>query len=149
MDCRVEKEREAVTLISGARMIWHREEPSPITEKSLGNIPNVKPNLEKLDPLNSNHLVSSSQIETWSNSEIKESQKKITNVADVLARVKGKLLPAFLRERESIRLAKQVPAKAVLVQTFRAEAAPGLRGNVLEGEIERSKYPRAASIVLA
>ena len=126
VDCRGEREREANTLISGARMIWHREEPSPATEKSVSNI---------LDTLNSNPLVSSSQTETPSNSEIRKSRKKIPNIADVLARVKGSLLP------ESIGLAKHVPAKSVLVQSFRPEAAvPGQEG-------ERIQYPRGANIV--
>ena len=129
VDCRGEREREANTLISGARMVWLREQPSPATEKSLSNI------LDKVDPLNSNHLVSSSQTETRSNSEIRKSRKKIPNIADVLARVKGSLLP------ESIGLAKHVPAKSVLVQSFRPEAAvPGQEG-------ERIQYPRGANIV--
>ena len=142
VDCRGrgEREREANTLISGARMVWHREKPSLAIEKSVRNILDFKPSLDKLDPLSSNPLESSPQTETRSNSEIKESRKKIPNMADVLARVKGKLVPTFLR------LAKHVPAKAVLVQSFRPEAAvPRQRGNVLEGE--KNKYPRGANIV--
>ena len=132
VDCR--GEREANTLISGARMVWQRE---PATE----NILELQPSLDKLT-----QFVSFSHQETRANSQIKESLKKTPNVAaDVLARVKGKLLPGLLREGGSTRLAKQVPAKAVLVETFRPEAAPGLRLKVLEGD--RNKYPRAASIV--
>ena len=142
VDCR--GEREANSLISGARMVWHREQPSPSTEKSVGNILEFKPSSDKLAPLLSEHLRSSSHEEILANSQIKEGRKKIPNVADVLARVKGKLLPAFLQEGESIRLAKHVPAKAVLVQTFRPEAAPGLGVNVLG---ERFNYPRPANIV--
>ena len=137
VDCR--GEREANTLISGARMVWQRE-PSPARPASptTENILELQPSLDQ--------LLSFSHQETRANSQIKESLKKIPNVeADVLARVKGKLLPGFLREGGSTRLAKQVPAKAVLVETFRPEAAPGLRLKVLEGE--RNKYPRAASIV--
>ena len=137
VDCR--GEREANTLISGARMVWQRE-PSPASP-TTENILELQPSLDKLT-----QLISFSHQETRANSQIKESLKKTPNVAaDVLARVKGKLLPGFLREGGSTRLAKQVPAKAVLVETFRPEAAPGLRLKVLEGE--RNKYPRAASIV--
>ena len=134
VDCRDEREREANTLISGARMVWTREEHSQTTEKSIRNILDFKSSPDKLVE----SLVSSSVKESQSsqsNSEIKESRKKITNVAEVLARVKGKLLPAFLREGESTRLAKHVPAKAILVQTFRPE------------EGGRYKYPRGANLV--
>ena len=140
--CRGERD----SLISGARMVWHRDQPSPGTEKSVGNILEFEPSSDKLAPLNPTHLRSSSHKEIRANSQIKEGRKKIPNVADVLARVKGKLLPAFLQEGESIRLAKHVPAKAVLVQTFRPEAAPVLGLNVL-GERERYNYPRPANIV--
>ena len=115
-------------------MVWTREEHSQTTEKSIRNILDFKSSPDKLVE----SLVSSSVKESQSsqsNSEIKESRKKITNVAEVLARVKGKLLPAFLREGESTRLAKHVPAKAILVQTFRPE------------EGGRYKYPRGANLV--
>ena len=134
VECR--GEREAITLVSGAKMVWQREEPRPAsttTEKAVSNIPELQPSLD------STRLISSSP----DNNQIQESGKKILNVADVVARVKGKLLPAFRREGESTLLAKNLPAKAVLVQTFRP--ASGLRLNVLEAE--RNKYPRAANIV--
>ena len=61
------------------------------------------------------------------NINIKESRKKIENVDAVLARVKGKLLPSFLQDGTIVRLAKHVPAKAILVKTFRTEEVEGLR----------------------
>ena len=134
VECR--GEREAITLVSGAKMVWQREEPRPAsttTEKAVSNIPELQPSLD------STRLISSSP----DNNQIQESGKKILNVADVVARVKGKLLPAFRRGGEATPLAKNLPAKAVLVQTFRP--ASGLRLNVLEAE--RNKYPRAANIV--
>ena len=145
VECR--GEREASALVSGARLIWHSEEhtSSPTTEKAARNVLDSAPTLDILDPVNSKHLISASEKEIRSNSEIPESRKKLPNMADVLARVKGKLLPTLLQEKESIRLAKHIPAKAVLVQTFRPEAAPGLRV-LLEGE-RNQYYPRGANIV--
>ena len=138
VECR--GEREAITLVSGAKMVWQREEPRPAsttTEKAVSNIPELPPSLD------STRLISSSNKEIPVNNQIQESGKKILNVADVVARVKGKLLPAFRRGGEATPLAKNLPAKAVLVQTFRP--ASELRVNVLEAE--RNKYPRAANIV--
>ena len=77
-----------------------------------------------------------------SKSQIKESRNKIENVDEVLARVKGRLLPNLYLDGEMIRLNKQIPAKAVVVQTFKPR--PGLR---VMTAVRESYLPRGSVLV--
>ena len=134
--------------VSGAKMVWQKktsitttttttttETPRTIVDFISSRDKEIHSDLEELT------LEEELKV-LQSKSQIKESRNKIENVDEVLARVKGRLLPNLYLDGEMIRLNKQIPAKAVVVQTFKPR--PGLR---VMTAVRESYLPRGSVLV--
>ena len=133
--------------VSGAKMVWQKKTSTTTTTTTTTETPRTI-----VDFISSRDKEIHSDLEELtleeelkalqSKSQIKESRNKIENVDEVLARVKGRLLPNLYLDGEMIRLNKQIPAKAVVVQTFKPR--PGLR---VMTAVRESYLPRGSVLV--
>lgn len=129
--------------ISGAKLIWQREDSDTDTKEPPQNILDIR-TLSPVSDQRGQGLVNNVQSLIPA-IQIKQSRRNIENIDSLLARVRGRLVPNFYQDEEIISLGKPIPAKAKVVNTFNnVRSIPALK--LSEGVLS-SFLPKESKLV--